>query len=54
MRQQGDHFIKRSAAGTEYFQDQLPGFQFGKVEHVIDDRQQIVGRMFDGGQGRAA
>ena len=51
MRQQGDHFIKRSAQQERNtLQDQLPGFQLGKVEHVIDDRQQIVGRTFDGGQ----
>ena len=48
MRQQGDHFIKRSAQQERNtLQDQLPGFQLGKVEHVIDDRQQIVGRTFD-------
>ena len=51
MRQQGDHFIKRGAQQERNtLQNQLPGFQLGKVEHVIDDRQQIIGRTFDGGQ----
>ena len=51
MRQQGDHLIKRGAQQERNaLQDQLPGFQLGKVEHVVDDRQQIIGRAFDGGQ----
>ena len=39
MRQQGDHLIKRGAQQERNaLQDQLPGFQLGKVEHVVDDR----------------
>ena len=51
MRQQGDHLIKRGAQQERNaLQDEFPRLQLGKVEHVVDDRQQIIGRAFDGGQ----
>ncbi|MNP26068.1 hypothetical protein D3C76_1189060 [compost metagenome] len=51
MGQQGDHFIHRAAQRERNaFEDQLARFQFGEVQHVVDDRQQIIGGTFDGVQ----
>src|SRR5690606_38396476 len=51
VRQQRNHLIKRTAQRERNaLQNQLARFQLGEVQHVINDRQQIVGRTFNGVQ----
>ena len=51
VREQRHHLIERTAQRERNtLQDQLARFQLGEVEHVVDDRQQVVGRTFNGVQ----
>ncbi|GAR63031.1 hypothetical protein NGUA15_04855 [Salmonella enterica] len=49
--QQRNHFIQRVAQWKrDTFQNELTGFQLGEVEHVINDRQQIIRGTLNGVQ----
>ncbi len=51
VREKRDHFIQRTAQREgNAFQNQFACFQLGEVQHVVNDRQQVVSRPFDGVQ----
>ena len=51
VREQRHHFIQRAAQREgDTLEDQLARFQLGEVQHVVNDRQQVVGRAFNGMQ----
>ena len=48
MRKQRHYFIQRAAQRERNtLEDQLARLQLREVQHVVNDRQQVVGRTFD-------